>query len=73
MIIRNILIAIVGYYLIIAAFNHVGSGYKSDYTPGAYTSCKQSPETAVVIAEYQLNNPSVSHNQIAHIVCKDAK
>lgn len=72
MIIRNTIIGLVGFYLIISLMGSDNDNHKSAGID-AYSNCKRSTETQLVAAEYQLKYPSTSLSQIKHILCEDAK
>jgi hypothetical protein len=67
--------AIIGFFIVIMIGGYIDSSNASagqSYN-SSYSQCKNSAETKFMIQAYKQKYSSVSDNQIASIICKDAK
>lgn len=66
--VKTLMIVILGLFGIIYLLGATNSSTSSDYT-SEYGRCKTSAETKFLIQSYRAQYPSISDNQIAHILC----
>lgn len=71
--IKNFVAFSIVFMILMAVIGASNSGTSNSSSTGAYSRCKYSPETSLVVYQYQQQYPGLSSSQIAHIVCKDAK